>query len=194
MCDSVIFTDECKFGLTSDGRVLVWRRRGERFVPDCLKARSTSRISIMVWGALSAEGAFSLHRVDGRGRMDGPKYKTLLIRAGIGRLPPAKIFQDDNAPIHRSNTVENWKKNKRVKSLISWPAYSPDLSPIENIWGIIKNRLAQRVVPMTTLEELDNFVHEEFQVACREHAPRLYASMPGRVRGVIKARGYPIRY
>ena len=28
--------------------------------------------------------------------------------------------------------------------LLKWPPYSPDLNPIENIWGAIKNKLAGR--------------------------------------------------
>ena len=190
----VIFTDESKFGLSSDGRVLVWRRRGERFVSDCLKSRSKARISIMVWGALCSDGSFALARIDGKGRMTGEKYKQLLIRHGIGRLPPNKLFQDDNARIHRAKVVENWKRNKGVRSLLSWPPYSPDLSPIENVWGIIKNRIANRLVPISTLAELEAVVHTEYAAVCGEFAKKLYESMPRRIEKVIAAKGYPIRY
>ena len=148
----------------------------------------------MVWGALSAEGAFALERIDGRGRMNGPKYKQLLMRSGIGRLPAQKLFQDDNCRVHRANVVENWKRNKGVRCVLNWPAYSPDLSPIENVWGIIKTRIANRLVPITTLDELEAVVHQEFEAVCADFATPLYESLPRRMEKVIRAKGYPIGY
>ena len=40
------------------------------------------------------------------------------------------FFMDDNAPVHRAHTVENYKDQNEVTSM-EWPAQSPDLNVIE---------------------------------------------------------------
>jgi len=52
------------------------------------------------------------------------------------------IFQDDNAPVHRARTVIEYKLKNNIKTL-TWPAQSPDLNIIENIWFRLKKRAAQ---------------------------------------------------
>ena len=50
------------------------------------------------------------------------------------------LFMDDNAPVHRAHTVENYKDQNEVTSM-EWPAQSPDLNVIENIWLYMKREL-----------------------------------------------------
>jgi len=41
-------------------------------------------------------------------------------------------FMQDNAPIHMAQRIEDWFENHAIPRL-SWPPYSPDLNPIENV-------------------------------------------------------------
>ena len=50
------------------------------------------------------------------------------------------IFQDDNAPIHRAQKVMEYRVKNKIK-MLSWPAQSPDLNIIENIWQRLKREL-----------------------------------------------------
>jgi hypothetical protein len=57
-------------------------------------------------------------------------------------------FQDDNAPCHRSRTVQNDLPQLR------WPAQSTDLSPIENIWLIMKNKIKNKLHLVHNVEDM----------------------------------------
>ena len=63
----VHWSDECRFVLyKSDGRVRVWRRRGERFHPDCIQLRvAFGGGSMMVWGMVSLNCKSDLLTVNG---------------------------------------------------------------------------------------------------------------------------------
>ncbi len=53
------------------------------------------------------------------------------------------IFQQDNAKPHSAHITKSWLRRKRVR-VLDWPACSPDLSPIENVWRILKHKMRQR--------------------------------------------------
>ena len=46
----------------------------------------------------------------------------------------------DNARIHRANTVKEFLESKGIWT-INWPAHSPDLNPIEQVWKALKRKI-----------------------------------------------------
>ncbi|GFS51681.1 transposable element Tcb2 transposase [Trichonephila clavipes] len=66
---------------------------------------------------------------------------------------PGAIFQQDNACPHVAKTVRDFCSAQHMQ-LLSWPAYSPDMSPIEHVWDLVSRRLACDPRPEASKDEL----------------------------------------
>ena len=53
---------------------------------------------------------------------------------------------------HRSKSTKKWLTERNIE-ILPWPANSPDLKPIENVWNDIKKAIRNdRVFPSTKAE------------------------------------------
>ncbi|GFX61886.1 transposable element Tcb2 transposase [Trichonephila clavipes] len=67
---------------------------------------------------------------------------------------PRAVFQQDNARPHVAKTVKSYLDSQKVQ-LLPWPAYSPDMSPIEHEWDIVgRRRIARDLRPVASTDEL----------------------------------------
>ena len=82
-------------------------------------------------------------------------------------------------------------EEKRLK-LMSWPARSPDLNPIKNLWGWMDCKL-QKSKP-TNLVQLKTQMHELWNTVPQELIRKLIDSMPRRVLACLKNKGDHIKY
>lgn len=197
-CETIIWSDESRFEVYGgDGRTYVWRLPNEKYDVNCLVPTFKSgRRGVMVWGCFTAHGLGPLIRVNGR--QTSKDYVELLetyLLPFLDILDPdlEYTFQDDNAPIHRARIVHKWLEENQIVHL-PWPAQSPDLNPIENIWDELERRVRGRIPLPTSEAELFSFLEEEWYNIDESVYHKLVSSMPDRLYAVKKAKGNPSKY
>ena len=72
---------------------------------------------------------------------------------------------------------------------MQWPAWSPDLNPIEHLWYYLKTQLAAYPETPKGIHELWGKAQEEWEKISVEKVQVLIESMPRRMEAVIKAKG-----
>jgi transposase len=104
------------------------------------------------------------------------------------------ILQEDNDPSHgtksKLNVAKQLKDDNWITVLVH-PAQSPDLNPIEAIWGILKQRIRRR--RWDDLEQLKEVLQDEWSKITIEEVRARIAEMPLRCRTLANSDGKAIR-
>ncbi len=182
---SFVFHLETKV-LESGGRV-------ERLIAQVAWSPVLSFQSVMIWGAMSSAGVGPLCFL--KTNVTAPVYQDLLEHF---MLPSADhlfkdadfIFQQDLAPAHTAKNTKSWLSDG--VGVFDWPANSPDLKPIENLWGIVKRKMRNK--RSKNADELKATVKETWASIPPQQCHKLITSMPRRIEAVIKAKGAPTKY
>ena len=82
--------------------------------------------------------------------------------------------------------------SKEVPEVIDWPSNSPDVNSVENLWSIIKRHVEKRKA--TNHQELDMFLHEEWDKTDMIVLSHLVDSMKSRCLALIKSKGERTNY
>ncbi|GFX87500.1 transposable element Tcb2 transposase [Trichonephila clavipes] len=131
------------------------------------------------------------------GSVTGDRYceEVLLphVRLFRGAIGPDLIFMDDNARPHRTLAVEELLESEDITRM-DWPAYSPDLNPIEHVWDALGRRIAARLHHPENTQQLKQMLIEEWTLLPREMLPQLVLSMRRRCEATIAVRGGHIPY
>ncbi|GFT95989.1 transposable element Tcb2 transposase [Trichonephila clavipes] len=97
--------------------------------------------------------------------MTGQRYidEVLLphVRLFRGAVGDKFVFMDDNATCHRTLAVQDCLDSEGIQRLV-WPARSPDLNPIENVWDALGRQVAGRNYPPTNKNTLIRALTEEW--------------------------------
>ena len=193
---TIVFSDECIFqSYSSSRKILIRRTSDERRNPTYFQPVMRHGPSIHVWGCFNSNGVGLLKRIVGN--MNAEKYQKEILHdinvMGKCLVFPktAFTFQHDLAPPHKAKTTQDFLKNKHIDNL-PWPGNSPDLNPIENVWGILKRKVT--TMAHNSADGLWKAVQDEWYKLSAKLCKKIVSSMPKRLVLVQKSKGYPIKY
>ncbi|GBN20327.1 Transposable element Tcb2 transposase [Araneus ventricosus] len=161
----VMFSDESRFSLQSDSRrTFIWRAPGTRYHQEnTIERHRYGGAGWLVWGGIILGSRTDLHVQNVT--MTGHIYRDVILEQHVrlfrGAMGAEFLFMDDNACPHRANIVDECLQSEDITRM-DWPAYSPDLNPIEHVWDMLGQRIATRQPPPTCLPELRRALLDEW--------------------------------
>ena len=207
----VIFTDEVLFEKGEKiGPTWTIRRAGEEsMIKHLVPTFKQDRETLMVWGAVAIGHKWPLLRLTAyntdfydpvktidrfayvnhvlEGRLAG--YCSKLRREGI---PEVRTLEDGAGP-HRSRLAAQAREELHIKQIFH-PPNSPDLNPIEPLWGIVKHRVARLRPVASTLDKLWEQVQRVWDELDQETIDRVLGKMEERRIAVVAAHGGHTRF
>lgn len=192
--NKIIFSDEKKFNLDGpDGFRYYWHdlRKEEQIFPK----RHSGTGTVMIWAAFSYKGISEIGFVSPNSTAEHYKamLQTHLLPVWRRLGGPTYTFMQDNAPIHTAGLMKRWFQEKKMK-VLDWPPYSPDLNPIENVWGLLARKVYANGKQFDNVRDLKTAVLRAWSEIDQSYLKNLVDSMPKRIGDVIFAHGGHTKY
>ncbi|XP_028403948.1 uncharacterized protein LOC114526537 [Dendronephthya gigantea] len=181
----------------------VWRKRGEGLLLTTKGSKELAggkRLHLLVamahgHGVICAEPYV---------KMDGP-YFARFIRRHFPILfditkndnTTPKLFVMDNDPSQTSAVAKKALKSIGANMQVI-PARSPDLNPIENLFHIVRKRMEAEILQKNIIHQSwDEFVERvklNIWSVSQEYVDKTIASMPRRIKDILKLKGKRTKY
>ena len=151
--------------------------------------------SVMIWACFGWNFKSNISFIDGR--MNSQDY-CLMLSNQVDNISNSFggdrwIFQQDNAPCHAAAFTKKWFRDHNV-DVMDWPAVSPDLNPIENLWGILVRKVYADGKQFKSVNDLKMSIEREWANLSQNVCQNLISSMPDRIFEAIKNNGNKTKY
>ena len=174
----------------------VWRRPREQYIDAAVKEKvAFGGGSVMVWGAFSLHHRTPLYHIVGN--LTGVRYRDEILAPFVvptmQRIGPLAIFQDDNARPHRARVAVEFLQQAGINTM-NFPAYSPDLNPIEHMWDELGRRVKENHPPARDRQDLLRLLQLEWRRLPQRYLRTLVNSMRRRCEECLGNRGGHTHY
>ncbi len=190
-----LFTDESRFSLyRADGRQHVWRLVGEWFADVNVVGRVTHVGSgVIVWAGICYGQRTQMHFIDGI--LNAQRYCDEILSSIVVPFihDHHLMWQHDNARPHVARICTGFLEAENIP-VLAWPAYSPDMSPIEYVWDALDRHIQQCVPVPANIQQLRTAIEEEWTNIPQATINNLINSMRRRCVALREANGSHTSY
>lgn len=181
---SVLWTDEAQIEWGQVRQQLVCRGQQPKSRP-----RYHTPLSVRVWGAISPKKRCLVFY---EGNLTKQEHLRI-VRPRLGALMANHTrFQMDGARVH--NGTKELLVARGVRTF-DWPPSSPDLSIIENVWGMVKSQVEREATHMDgSVHNLKAAVKRAWNDITQGTISHLVESLPKRLEEVIDNNGGNTHY
>ncbi|GFV71633.1 transposable element Tc3 transposase [Trichonephila clavipes] len=177
------------FSLQSDShQTLIWRAPSTRYHQ--MNDTVCGGAGWLVWGGIILASRINLHVQSVT--MTGHFYRDVILEDHVrlfrGAMGAEFLFMNDNARPHSANIVDECLQSEDIPRM-DWPAYSPDVNPIEHVWYMLGRRIAAHQPPPTRLPEFRRALLDEWCNISQDQVDNLIFSMPRRCKACIASSG-----
>jgi len=192
-----IFSDEKKFNLDGpDGFAYYWHDL--RKSPQIFSKRQQGGGSVMIWLAATVDYKSNLVVLDGN--LNAQKYKGILATNLLplknrvaNRYHDNAIFQQDRASPHTAHSIFEWLEERNIE-ILDWPSRSPDMNPIENVFGMLSRAVYDEGRQFNTVHELTEEIQHCWANMNQALIKNAIRSMSERIFELIEKHGKPTHY